>query len=140
MLAAIWAKLESRDVLLLDVTAPVVPPSYRVAAAQRLKMPKRCTWLPRSSTRCDWLLALNRDFPQLDGRRVCRLDDLLDASIELPWEVAVQQTFLAADKVVWLAPRPVALTGHQVTGPATRGSPASPRPRRQACPAARCRR
>ncbi|KYF76117.1 MULTISPECIES: type II toxin-antitoxin system VapC family toxin [Tessaracoccus] len=105
-LAAIRAKLESRDVLLLDVTVPVARKATDYRGTHGMKLPDATHLATAVLNRCDWLVTLDRDFPQIDGLRVFRMKELL-SSIELPWDTAVQQTFFAADdNVAWLTARP----------------------------------
>lgn len=106
-LAAIRAKLESRDVLLLDVTVPVARKATEYRATYGLKLPDATHLATAAVNRCDWLVTLDSDFPELDGLLVFRMKELLDASTVLPWDMEVQQTFFAADdNIAWLASRP----------------------------------
>ncbi len=85
----IRAKLESRDVMLLDVTPPVARKVTELRRAHKLKLPDATHLATALLNKCDWLVTLDSDFPQLDGLRVFRME-LLDASASLPWDVPVQ--------------------------------------------------
>lgn len=90
-LAAIRARLESREVVLLDVTAPVVRKATEFRLSNGLKLPDAVHLATAVLNRCDWLVTLDRDFPQLPGvLKVFRLEDLTDPKIMLPWDATVQ--------------------------------------------------
>lgn len=92
-LAAIRSRLESREVMLLDVTAPVVRKATEYRLSHGLKLPDAVHLATAVLNRCDWLVTLDRDFPQMPGvLKVFRLEDLADACIKLPWDVAVQDS------------------------------------------------
>ncbi len=97
-LAAIRSRLESREVVLLDVTAPVVRKATEYRLSHGLKLPDAIHLATAVLNRCDWLVTLDRDFPQLPGvLKVFRLKDLSDPSVRLPWDVAVQDSLFAPE-------------------------------------------
>lgn len=89
LLDDIRAKLESRDVILLDVTPPVARKATELRAKHGLKLPDAIHLATALLNRCDWLVTLDRDFPQLGALRVFRLE-LLDPVARLPWDVTIQ--------------------------------------------------
>lgn len=104
-LSLIRARLESRDVALLDVTAPVARKATEYRVNHNLKVADATHLATAVLNRCDWLVTLDRDFPQLDGLRIFRME-LLDPTAELPWDLSVQESlFAGADSVLPLASR-----------------------------------
>lgn len=89
LLDDIRANLESRDVMLLDVTPPVARKATELRTKYRLKLPDATHLATALLNRCDWLVTLDRDFPQLGALRVFRME-LLDPAASLPWDVSVQ--------------------------------------------------
>lgn len=82
-------KLESRDVMLLDVTPPVARKVTELRMKYGLRLPDATHLATALLNGCDWLVTLDRDFPQLGALRVFRME-LLDPAVSLPWDVSVQ--------------------------------------------------
>lgn len=93
-LGSIRAKLESREVALLDVTAPVARKATEYRVNHKLKVADAIHLATAVLNRCDWLVTLDRDFPQLEGLRIFRME-LLDPTTELPWDMPVQESLFA---------------------------------------------
>lgn len=109
-LATIRAKLESREVELLDVTAPVARRATEYRRQFSLKTPDAVLLATAVLNRCDWLLTLDQDFPtQVEQVRVFRAE-LLDASVPVPWDIPVQDS-LFHDNVIPLGQRSVPRAG-----------------------------
>ena len=83
--------LESREVLLIDVTPPIV---RKATEFRQNKKPKRLPDAIHLATavlnRCDWLVTFDDDFPDVDGLLTFRWAQLLDPQVSLPWAIAVQ--------------------------------------------------
>lgn len=88
--------LDSREAMLLDVTTPIV----RMAAQYRRNnkprhLPDAIHLATAVLNRCDWMVTLDDDFPNVDGLRTVRMEHLKDVHTSLPWEVAIQETLFA---------------------------------------------
>lgn len=107
-LRGIRTKLESREVLLLDVTTPIARRATEYRRAHRMQVPDAVHLATAVLNDCDWLVTLDDDFPQLDAIRVFRTE-LLDEAAQVPWEVHVQPDLFDdvhnTDNVVPLKPR-----------------------------------
>lgn len=106
LLDNIRSKLESRDVMLLDVTPPVARKATELRVKYRLKLADATHLATALLNRCDWLVTLDRDFPQLDALRVFNLTRL-DTAGPLPWDVPVQgNLFNLTSNVISMPARP----------------------------------
>lgn len=85
----IRAKIESRDVMLLDVTPPVARKATDLRMKYGLKLADAIHLATALLNRCDWFVTLDGDFPSMDALRLFRME-LLDSSVLLPWDVPVQ--------------------------------------------------
>lgn len=86
--------LESRDVLLLDVTRPIVQRAMEYRRERRdrvMKLPDAVHLATAALNRCDWLVTFDRDFPlHIDGLKVVRLDHV-NKPRDLPWQRHVEE-------------------------------------------------
>lgn len=89
-LQKIRSLLESRDVLLLDVTKPIVQKATEYRRDHRMKLPDAVHLATAVLNRCDWLVTYDRDFSQhLDELRVVQLNHV-DEPRDLPWRHRVE--------------------------------------------------
>ena len=93
--------LESRDVELLDVTLPIVRKATEFRQLHRMKLPDAVHLATAVLNKCDWLVTLDGQFPEVDGIRTFRLEQLCDTSVGLPWDIAIQEALpILPDNVV----------------------------------------
>lgn len=84
-LQAIRSLLESRDVLLLDVTAPIVRKATEYRLGRGMKLPDAIHLATAALNRCDWLVTYDRDFPEaLEKPQIVRLNHNGEP-LNLPW-------------------------------------------------------
>lgn len=97
---ALRANLESPDVMLVDVTAPVARRATEYRLTYKMRLPDAVHLATAVLNSCDWFVTLDSDFPdQVDGLRVFRAE-LLDDHAQLPWKIPVQEAlFTASDNV-----------------------------------------
>jgi predicted nucleic acid-binding protein len=101
----IRARLESRDVELLDVTLPIVRKATEFRQTYGLKLPDATHLATALLNKCDWLVTFDVQFPDLDGMRTFRMKHLIDTSVGLPWETEIQDALpIVPDNVVPLRP------------------------------------
>lgn len=85
--------LESRVVLLLDVTPPIVKKATEFRQNKKpKKLPDAIHLATAVLNRCDWLVTFDDDFPDVDGLRTFRWVQLRDPQVSLPWAIAVQES------------------------------------------------
>jgi len=103
-LASIRRLLESRAVVLLDVTPPIVKKAteYRLNKAPR-KLPDAIHLATAVLNRCDWLVTFDDDFPEEKGIRTFRWSHLRDPNSKLPWAVAAQDPLFRPSNVELLS-------------------------------------
>ena len=90
-LESIRSLLESRDVLLLDVTPPIVKKATGYRQSKKPgKLPDAIHLATAVLNDCDWLVTFDGDFPDIDGLRTLRWADMHAADVSLPWDIAVQ--------------------------------------------------
>lgn len=96
--------LESREVLLLDVTPPIVKAATEYRRNRKPKaLPDAIHLATAVLNRCDWLVTFDADFPEVDGLQTFRRAQLQDPQVRLPWAIAVQESlFPAPSNVVML--------------------------------------
>ena len=83
--------LESREVLLLDVTKPIVQKATRYRRDHGMRLPDAVHLATAVLNRCDWLVTYDRDFSQhLDGVRVVQLNHVGEPR-DLPWQRHVEE-------------------------------------------------
>ncbi len=85
--------LKSRQVMLLDVTPPIVEKATEFRLSLGLKLADAVHLATAVLNRCDWLVTFDKDFRNandLTGLRTFRVDHLRVRSTRLPWELAVQ--------------------------------------------------
>ncbi|UFU03847.1 PIN domain-containing protein [Ruania suaedae] len=84
--------LESRTVLLLDVTQPIVRKATEYRRDYRMKLPDAVHLATAALNDCDWLVTFDRDFPErLGGLKVVRLDHAEEPR-DLPWRCQVEES------------------------------------------------
>jgi predicted nucleic acid-binding protein len=104
-LANIRARLESRDVQLLDVTPHIIRMATEFRQRYGLKLPDAVHLATALLNKCDWLVTFDGKFPDLDGMRTFRMKHLIDSSVGLPWETEIQEALpILPDNVVPLRP------------------------------------
>lgn len=105
LLNTIRSKLESPDVMLLDVTPPVARKATELRVKYGLKLPDATHLATAVLNRCDWFVTLDRDFPQLEAPRVFTMTRL-DSADPLPWDLPVQgDLFDSTSNVVSISSR-----------------------------------
>lgn len=92
-LDAIRSLLGSRDVVLQDVTRPIVEKAteYRQRKAPK-KLPDAIHLATAFYNRCDWLVTLDGDFPGIDDIQVFNWSHLKDPNSNLPWARLIQDS------------------------------------------------
>lgn len=85
----ILMRLESRSVVLLDVTPPVAKKATDFRLSHKMKVPDAVHLATALLNRCDWLVSFDRDFPDIAGLRTFRMDRF-DAKSRLPWNLGTQ--------------------------------------------------
>jgi predicted nucleic acid-binding protein len=81
----------SHDVELLDVTLPVVRKATEFRQFHHLRLPDAVHLATAVLNKCDWLVTLDGQFPEVDGIRTFGLEHLCDTSVSLPWDIAIQE-------------------------------------------------
>lgn len=89
LLNTIRAKLESPDVVLLDVTPPVARKATELRMSHRMKLADATHLATALLNRCDWFVTLDSDFPRLDSLQVFNMSRIASAD-GLPWDLPVQ--------------------------------------------------
>lgn len=85
--------LKSRQVILLDVTSPIVERATEYRQSLGLKLADAVHLATAVLNCCDWIVTLDKDFrnaAELNGLKTYRVDQLRDGSTQLPWDVAIQ--------------------------------------------------
>ncbi|WP_029212874.1 type II toxin-antitoxin system VapC family toxin [Arsenicicoccus bolidensis] len=98
--------LESREVMLLDVTKPIVKVATEYRRNRKPKdLPDAIHLATAVLNRCDWLVTFDADFPDVDGLQIFRRLQLEDPKVSLPWAIPVQEMlFSTPSNVVPLKP------------------------------------
>lgn len=91
----IRALLQSRDVMLLDVTPPVARKATEYRSEYGMKLPDAVHLATGVLNRCDWIVTLDNDFPDIQGVKIYRLSHLKDDSFQLPWDRGMQGALFA---------------------------------------------
>lgn len=82
--------LKSREVLLLDATAPVGEKATELRLKYNLKLADAVHLATAVLNRCNWFVTFDKDFAGVTDVRVFRIDRLHGSSDALPWDRATQ--------------------------------------------------
>lgn len=105
-LAGILARLKSRDVELLDVTAPIAERAAEYRALYRLRSADAIHLATAVLNKCVWFVTLDTDYPAIGPLHIYNRQQICDPSVPLPWDVEVQDSlFSEMDNVFELKPK-----------------------------------
>ena len=94
-LEAIRSLIQSRKVLLQDVSLPIINKATEYRLSQKMRLPDAIHLATAVLNRCDWLVTLDRDFKHEYGIQIFRLEDIRNNSSKLPWESGTQYELFA---------------------------------------------